>query len=194
MYVADYRGWMTLPWLSLSLPRRRAWTVERAGEDVAGVGADIAVNTSCVTTFRHLVDVRVVDVAGVARIDHAAVGRGVLVTEGDVTEVQVDTALLHVVTGLGLKDVGIVVLSTSLWLSVSLLLNAWSPERRHAAVRTRCRESGPLPAAGMDRVATALDDRGGCHGGGHGVHLSGRDVLHAGVLHGLVGVVMKAWA
>src|SRR6478752_526411 len=65
----------------------------------------------------------------------------------------------------GLRKWGSLLLSTSLWLSVSLLLQA------------------------VDRIATAVDDRGGRHRGGNRVHLSRRDVLHAGVLHGLVGVV-----
>ena len=50
--------------------------------------------------------------------------------------------------------------------------------------RRRCRGSGDRLLQAVDRVAAALDDRGGRHSGGHGVHLGGRDVLHAGVLHG----------
>src|ERR1700694_2955986 len=159
-----------------------------AGEDVAGVGADVAVTDHVPVT----VDVGVVDVAGVASVDDTAVGRGVLVAEGDVTEVQVDTTLLHVVAGLGAQDVGVVVAEDIV-----------VAERVVVAERLRIRSEGGRVLRGerdavglgngllqaVHRVPAAVDDRGRSHGGRHGLHLRGGDVLDAGVLHGAGGVV-----
>ena len=106
-----------------------------------------------------------------------------LVTEGDVTELQVDAPTLlrlaHDVLVSGLRN------RVSLWLSTSLLLNA-----------SVCglRDEGDAVGLGhcllqaVDRVAAAVDDRGGSHGGGYRVDLGGGHVLHAGVGHGAVGV------
>src|SRR6185437_15953255 len=156
-----------------------------AGVYIAGVGVVVI----AVLLHRAIRE----DVAVVVSVyHHAAVIGGVrgLIAEGDVTEVQVDTALLHVVAGLGAQDMGIVV-AQHVIVAQHVVVAEGLGLRREDMLR------GEGDAVGLGdrllqplhRVTAAVDDSSRCHGRGDGLHLRGGHVLNAGVGHCTVGVV-----